>query len=295
MLALIRNGLVLIVMYRLKKFVNTYQLIASQCFSDAVFGIVFLCKFYLCSRSIMKTQLGLIACDALLTIDASTVAVSSLTFGVIAFDRYLTLYHPNQLRMRENICIPSVLSLTLLLAVLNNLNSEDLEFFTPDRLISCRITMETDIPFFKKRYQFILIKLVGLFDSYIICFSYWMVFCKINQRNAVGVKNDAQIATVEKTKKRTINILITMTTFFKVLNAPIYYSLMLEVLYPKMHSCHEVAPSTLFLARQFLCALSSIVNPFVLFYFNLELRADFGEIMSQVINVFFNGHAIENT
>lgn len=284
--AIISNSILLKVMFRLKKFTNTYKLIANQSFSDGIFGVIFLYNWYLCSRPVIDTAKGLIACEMILICEVSTVAVSSLTPAFIALDRYLTLYYPKQLRMRANVCIPFIWLLAVCIAVINDVNLEDLEYFTPDRLIGCRIAMQTEIPFFKNRYHFLIVMFIIVCVAGITSFSYFRVICKVYNRKMVGIKRDAQLEKEEKAKKRTISMLIVMTVVFIGLNTPIYLTMLLDVFYPSMLSCNGEEPSVHFLFFRFLCVLSTIVNPFILAYFNVEFRDEVVKLFKSLSEIF---------
>lgn len=283
LVAFLGNLFVLQVIINKKKLTNTYRLIANQCVSDGICGLIYMSLWFTCSTASLDTERGFFACEFILLIKVATIAVSGMTPCVIALDRYFSLYHPGKLSMRSNIWIPIIWILAFIAAFVNNLNFEVSEFFTPIRLIGCRVTFETDIEFFKKRFNYLFIIAIVISTLAVTIVAYYKIVRKFTETKPMTseIESPADFA-LEKAKRNTVNMLITMTAFFTGLMAPFYTTLLIDTFYPIFPKpCNQATEPPIWWISVYVMLISStLVNPFIMGYFQEEFGQEFKRMVS---------------
>lgn len=275
--AIVGNGLIIHLIRVTKKTSNTFQLIVNQCCSDAICGSIYMSLWFFCSTNCIKSGngFGLFNCECVLLIKVATFFVSIYTMTVISVDRYVKLYYPHSRGLKARISIPLTWFAGILTALFCNPHFQVAEFFTPGRLIGCRVALPFDLGFLKKHYNFgIVLLLVGSAFG-IISFSYYKVIRKIYSRQTLGLRNDAKLKQMEDKKRNTILMLIVMVVSSYTLCGPLFVVLGTDYwfiqLLPAVCNENTIQP-VWYLIIYFTCVSSTSVNPFIFFYFNREFR-----------------------
>lgn len=272
-LAIVSNGLVLKFIFTQRKFTNTYQLIANQCFSDALYGVHYFVKVFVCSTYFLKNYgNGEILCVIFDILQNATFCVSALSIGLIALDRYLTICTTNAFTLKASIVIPLTWIMGIFTSFLNNINYEMLEFFTEfDKPIGCRVCMPTEILFFKKRFNVLIVALNGLIAVTLSSFAYFMVILKVHARQPIG----SNVAEMKKSKKRTIYMLIVMYISFFSFSCPLYLTIFYDIRKPNIWSCNErKSPGNWFWFTWTLVVTTTIINPLIMVFFNEDFKEE---------------------
>src|SRR5690349_12707052 len=89
LLAFIGNGFILKVIFKRKKLTNTYKLIANQCFSDGVCGLIYMSLWFFCSTKFLTfaNGNGVYVCEVIVIVKVGTFVVSVFTMAAISMDR----------------------------------------------------------------------------------------------------------------------------------------------------------------------------------------------------------------
>lgn len=168
------------------------------------------------------------------------------------------------------------------------------EYFTPDRLITCRIVLEFKRPFDSRSGRQLRAWGIWLFQ-YIVpllvtAVLYWRVAAAVWQRKSVG--SDAKAQRDAKFKRRTVFMLITVVVVFALCWLPLhalnFYNLHLKKIETKKTlsvlsgsalktNCNN---SSEYFVLYWLGISSCCYNPFIYWWFNPDFRVGINRLVS---------------
>ncbi|KAI1287941.1 Tachykinin-like peptides receptor 99D [Halotydeus destructor] len=277
-LAFTMNGFVLYTIYRKDRISNTYKLIANQAVSDVMCGVTYFFAWFVCSKAVVDWNQGqgAILCDLMIIFKVSTYFVSVYTMMIIALDRYVKLYYPSSSGLRAKVYIPVSWVAALITATINEINFPVGEFFTPTRLIGCRISMPNGHAFFRYRYNYLLMYF-GLLANFVVsAYCYFHVAKVVSGREAVGNRTEGQRKQLEQTKRNTVKMLIAMTVCYFLQSAPLFNAwLIATFVAPILPECNNLLDlPNWYYPLYFSAVLTTVTNPILLCYFSSEFRRE---------------------
>lgn len=280
LIAFIGNGFILKVIYSKQMKTTTYVLIGNQAFSDALCGLIYLSLWAICSYKVITFgKSGLLLCEMMTTLKASTYLVSAYTMTLIAIERYLKLYHPLKGGIKIKLSVSLSWGLSLTMGLWTMFYFRNSVFFTPKKLIGCRTSLPIKVAFFENNWNFLISFIIGAcLPLSITSYMYYKVVQKIRERDLVGNSVNVQRAQAfEKNKTRTTTMLIMIVVWYFILCAPIYIILIdqrfVSILPEK---CDISTNQPFYYSIAYLMAVSSsCINPFIYCFYNRKFREEF--------------------
>ncbi len=189
-LSLFGNIIVCYVSFRRRITTTTYILIGNLALSDILGAITIPGQWLFCSYYMIE-EWGDRSCGLLKSTQILSYYISTFTMTVIAFDRYRIVYYPLSQRMNPWLPICLIWSISGLCILPTMVSMRISEYFTPNRLIYCKVAFPSTIkvfsssPFRKFRATFVMITqyLIPLTISSIL---YALCMRKVLSRKRIG-------------------------------------------------------------------------------------------------------------
>ena len=282
------NAIICYVIFKNRSRSTTYLLLASQCLSDLLLGVIIFGMPF-CFEPIAKSHRGFKLMCELCTVHLqfATFFISNLSMLAIAVYRFYVLFindrsmsGQNQKIKKTMIVIVLIWLISLLMGLCFSVGFH-FPFYTKDITnisASCFTIYEELIPFvpFTQRESFWFVWIVTTdipFVLSLICYSLIAIRLK-----RISVDNEY----VDSQRKRTIKVMIMIFIVYYVLTGPASFLDQFETYYTgKAGYCtsqyHVATMVAVIVAR-----LASVANPFILYFYDDGIRKSF----SYIFNIF---------
>ncbi|XP_054167140.1 G-protein coupled receptor 83-like [Oppia nitens] len=260
---------------------TTYRLIINQTVSEIVFSVLAISRSVICNGFLIKDLpvfLGY-SCGTLISVNDSTLYVSGFSMLVIAYERYRKIYRPMSSELQLQQWIAGIWLLAIGLSLFNNINRQNMIFFNKHVIYRCQVLFDTDITFFRKRYNYAVVFSVCCVITLVtIAYLYYRVIQKVRDRQLVGNTVMARRAeTLIKNKRRTIDMLLAIVIMYSIVTTPYYLFIFNETFIRKVdprEDCRREESASIykFIFLGFFYFGSLCVNPFIICWYNHDFR-----------------------
>ncbi|RWS24889.1 hypothetical protein B4U80_13839 [Leptotrombidium deliense] len=268
---------------------STYTLVGNLAISDILGGITIPGQWLFCSTHALDVWKLEFMCSVSKSLQVLSFYISSLTMMLIAMERYHGIMYPLKRPLKTKVLIIATWISTTIFVALTMGSAKIFEYFTNDRIISCRIVLKFTTPFNSDnlRSQRVWGIWLGqyLIPLLVTCLLYAKVVRKIWLRERTG------IATVSKSerdaeKRRIIFMLITVVVVFTLCWLPLHILNFVDYVIKKLEKrsggrgggklCND---STLYFLLYWLGISSCCYNPFIYWWMNPSFRRGFLNIL----------------
>lgn len=132
--------------------------------------------------------------------------------------------------------------------------------------------------FFTKRYNYLIVFIASLSNAIVSAVCYLLVAVKVKKRKVLGAQVEQKVLELERRKRQTVRMLITMTAAYNCLCCPLFMTYLINdfvrTILPTTCNSMTVQPFW-FLMAYFSCVASTCVNSIIFCYYNQDFRDEF--------------------
>ena len=281
------NVIILRIIRRTRLTTPTYKLIANQTVSEILYCILAISRCLICwSRLVNDWPHFSILCGLTYTLSDCSLYESVFSMLIIAYERYRKLYRPLSLNLNLKLWIAITWITALVLASFNNVSRRNVLFFDQKSILGCKVIFETDLDFFGKRFNFLIVfTLCFVLPLLATSFFYYKVIRRILERKQIGTNvSDERHESFCKKKRNTIKMLVVILLFYFLFAMPIYIYAIVRAFLQNFNAAMICDPNKItsfefHVIAGFFYLGSICINPFVIFYYNPDFRRELFRIL----------------
>ncbi|RWS05546.1 putative G-protein coupled receptor 83-like isoform X2 [Dinothrombium tinctorium] len=277
---------------------STYTLVGNLAFSDILCGLTIPGQWIFCSTHALDVWKLEFFCAVTKSVQVLSFYISSLMMMLIAIERYHGIMYPLRPKLKTKPLIVIAWTLTIIFVATSIGSAKIFEYFTNDRIISCRIVLKFKRPFDSDNLRMQRVWGIWLGQYFLPLFVtailYALVVRRIWHRERIGIATITRSEN-ESEKKRIIFMLITVVVVFTLCWLPLhalnFTDYMIKQLEKKSGGrgggklCND---STLYFLLYWLGISSCCYNPFIYWWMNPAFRRGYLRLFPSFISRYFS-------